>query len=111
MRSSTQRVLVHCADGRRIPVDPSAVYLPEADGDETRVRLKSSRVKIDVRALGELLDSWGHGPLFRQRIISTTAGKAVVYVVSGVLAKDLETGNSCHHSPPGILLYYILFIP
>ena len=34
------RVLLHHADGGRTPVDPDEVYLLEADGDETRVRMR-----------------------------------------------------------------------
>jgi two-component system LytT family response regulator len=50
-----RRVLLHLADGRRIPVEPDEVFLLEADGDETSVRTRSRRTLRDVRSLGEIL--------------------------------------------------------
>jgi two-component system LytT family response regulator len=50
-----RRVLLHLADGRRIPVEPDEVFLLEADGDETSVRTRGRRRLRDVRSLGEIL--------------------------------------------------------
>lgn len=50
-----RRVLLHLADGRRIPVEPEEVFLLEADGDETSVRTRGRRRLRDVRSLGEIL--------------------------------------------------------
>ena len=54
------RVLLRHADGSRTPVDPDEVFLLEADGDETRVRMRAADELIDVRMLGELV------PLFEE---------------------------------------------
>ena len=50
-----RRVLLHLADGRRIPVEPDEVFLLEAAGDETSVRTRGRRKLRDVRSLGEIL--------------------------------------------------------
>ena len=52
---TARRVLLHVADGRRIPVETAEVFLLEADGDETLVRTAGRRRLRDVRALGEVL--------------------------------------------------------
>ena len=55
LKRSARRVLLHLADGRRVPLEPDEVFLLEADGDETRVRTRGKRRLRDVRALGEVL--------------------------------------------------------
>ena len=55
MTIGERRVLLHLADGRRVPVGPSEVFLLEAVGDETLVRLRGRRVLRDLRSLGEVL--------------------------------------------------------
>jgi len=47
--------LLHLGDGRRVPVEPSEVFLLEAVGDETEVRLRGTRSLRDVRSLGQVL--------------------------------------------------------
>lgn len=47
-------VLLRLADGSRKPVDPADVYLLEAVGDDTAVRLRGKTPEVDVRKLGEL---------------------------------------------------------
>ena len=47
-------VLLHLADGTRKPIDPADVYLLEADGSDTAVRLRSKAPERDVRKIGEL---------------------------------------------------------
>jgi len=43
-------------------VDPEEVYLLEADGGETRVRMRTADVLVDVRTFGELVGRFvGHG--------------------------------------------------
>jgi len=37
------RILLHLQDGRRIPVDPQEIYLLEAEGGETLVRIMGAR--------------------------------------------------------------------
>lgn len=51
-----RRVLLHLADGRRVPVEPGEVFFLEADGDETSVRTRGRRNLRDVRSLGEILE-------------------------------------------------------
>jgi len=55
-KSAARRVLLHLADGRRIPVEAEEVFLLEADRDETLVRTRGRRRLRDVRALGEVLE-------------------------------------------------------
>jgi len=50
------RVLLHLQDGKRIPVDPQEIYLLEAEGGETLVRLRHAKPLVDVRQLSELFD-------------------------------------------------------
>ncbi len=58
-RSSTlDRVLVHLKDSRRQVIEPSAVYLLEASGDETIVRQRGKRTLRDVRSLGEVIPAF-----------------------------------------------------
>ena len=35
------RILLHLQDGKRIPVDPQEIYLLEAEGGETLVRIRT----------------------------------------------------------------------
>ena len=49
-----ERVLLHLAEYRRVPIDPADVYFLEAVGDETLVRTRRARRLRDVRSLGEL---------------------------------------------------------
>ncbi len=34
------RILLHLQDGKRVPVDPQEIYLLEAEGGETLVRMR-----------------------------------------------------------------------
>ena len=52
------RVLLHVRDGLRRVVDIDDVYYLEAAGDATRVRLRSAKVLLDVRRLGDLLPAF-----------------------------------------------------
>jgi len=52
-------VLIRTGEGERVVVDPLDVYLLEADGDETRVRLASRHELVDVRELGQLAALFG----------------------------------------------------
>jgi len=54
-KERARRVLLHLADGRRVPLEPEEVFLLEADGDETKVRTRGRRGLRDVRALGEVV--------------------------------------------------------
>ena len=57
-----EKVLLHLDDFVRKPVTPAEIYYLEAVGDETLVRIRSSRRLRDVRSLGELLpDFERHG--------------------------------------------------
>jgi DNA-binding LytR/AlgR family response regulator len=48
------RVLLQLGPGERRLLDPADVYFLEAEDEDTRVRLRSSRALTDVRPLGEL---------------------------------------------------------
>ena len=50
------RILLHLADGRRVPVDPGEIYLLETAEGDTSVRLRSRRRLRDVRRLGDLVE-------------------------------------------------------
>lgn len=50
----SKRVLLHLADGSRVPLEPEEVFFLQAAGDETEVRTRGSRRLRDVRSLGEL---------------------------------------------------------
>ena len=52
--SLPDRVLLHVTPLRRIVVVPDAVYLLEADRDDTIVRKRGRRTIRDVRPLGEV---------------------------------------------------------
>ena len=39
-------------------LDPAEIYHLEAVGDQTRVRLSRRRARLDVRALGTVLERW-----------------------------------------------------
>jgi DNA-binding LytR/AlgR family response regulator len=47
--------LLHLADGLRQVVDPADVYYLEAQGEDTRVRLRSARPLVDRRPLRDLI--------------------------------------------------------
>lgn len=55
MNNRERRVLLHLEDGRRVPIAPSEVFLLEAVGDQTIVRLRGKRRLRDLRSLGEVL--------------------------------------------------------
>ena len=55
MEPTTERVLLHLGRDRRRAIDASDVYLLEATGETTLVRLRSPKRLADARALGELL--------------------------------------------------------
>ncbi len=62
MKTTIQRILLHIADGTRVPVNPADVYLLEAEGNETRIRTRAAETRLDVRELGELEDFFAaHG--------------------------------------------------
>jgi DNA-binding LytR/AlgR family response regulator len=48
------RLVLHLGDGSREILDSAEVYLLEAEGDSTWVRLAEREARLDVRALGEL---------------------------------------------------------
>lgn len=50
----SDRILVHVGAGELRPVDPAEVFVLEAEGDETRVRLRSARPFRSERSLGDL---------------------------------------------------------
>jgi DNA-binding LytR/AlgR family response regulator len=52
---AARRVLLHLADGRRVPLEPDEIFFLEAQGDETDVRTRGRRRLHDVRALGQML--------------------------------------------------------
>ncbi len=53
---TVDRVLLHTSDGDRIAVDPSEVYLLEADQGSTRVRQRSKTAVVDVREIGQVAE-------------------------------------------------------
>ena len=55
MTTAPDRILLNLADGLRRVVDPEDVYYLEAEGGETRVRLRSAKSLVDVRELREVL--------------------------------------------------------
>lgn len=56
------RILVEVAPGELRPVDPAEVYFLEAEGERTRLRLRSARSFVFYRALGALEPLFGpHG--------------------------------------------------
>ena len=52
------RVVIHLGDGAREILDAAEIYHLEAVGDQTRVRLRRRRARLDVRALGTVIDRW-----------------------------------------------------
>lgn len=54
--STVDRVLLRTSDGERIAVDPSEVYLLEADRGNTRVRQRSKTALVDVREIGQVAE-------------------------------------------------------
>jgi len=51
----TRRAVLHVGDGVREIVDTAEVYLLEADGGRTLVRLAGADPRVDVRPMGEVL--------------------------------------------------------
>ena len=54
------RLVLHLADGVREVLDVEDVFYLEAEGDETRVRLRQRRERVDVRALQDVLPRVEH---------------------------------------------------
>ena len=50
----SDRILVQAGVGELRPVDPAEVFVLEAEGGETRVRLRSARPFLSARSLGDL---------------------------------------------------------
>jgi len=63
MSSTGRRVLLHLADGRRVPVEADEVFLLEAVGDEVEVRTRGRRRLRDVRSLSEVAARFPRGML------------------------------------------------
>lgn len=61
MESQRRRVLIHLRDGRRVPVERDEVFLLEAVGDETMVRMRGRRTLRDLRSLREILERFPEG--------------------------------------------------
>ena len=51
---TTRFILLHPADGERRPVLPEDVFYLEAEDRSTTIRLRSNRLILDPRPLGEL---------------------------------------------------------
>ena len=56
MATIDDRVLLHLADGRRLPVDPAEIYLLDAESGDTLVRTRHAEPLTDVRQLAQLLE-------------------------------------------------------
>ena len=52
------RVLLHLTGYRRLPIDPSRIYLLEADADERIIRTHRKKIIRNVRSLGEIEPSF-----------------------------------------------------
>lgn len=61
MELGPRRILIHLRDGRRVPVESDEVFLLEAAGDETTVRMRGRRILRDLRSLGEVLEHFPTG--------------------------------------------------
>jgi len=48
------RFLIHLAEFRRVPIDPSKVFFLEADGDETLLRTHRKQALHDIRMSGNV---------------------------------------------------------
>jgi DNA-binding LytR/AlgR family response regulator len=55
MSTIGDRILLHLADGRRLPVDPGEVYMLTVEGGNTLVRGRHATPWEDVRQLSELV--------------------------------------------------------
>lgn len=55
MDTIEDRVLLHLADGRRLPLDPAEIYLLETESGDTLVRTRHAEPLVDVRQLAELV--------------------------------------------------------
>ena len=60
--STSGLILIHLRDFVRRPIDPADIYYLEADGDETLIRGRSSKLLRDVRSLGELSPAFENLP-------------------------------------------------
>ena len=52
------RVLIHVSRSEHRVIDPDDVYLLEARGGETEIRLRSSSPLVDVRPIGEVMPAF-----------------------------------------------------
>ncbi len=53
-----KRVLIHMSRSEHRVVDPDDVYLLEARGGETEIRLRASSPLVDVRPIGEVMPAF-----------------------------------------------------
>jgi len=58
MKTLNDRILLHLADGRRVPVEPDDVFSLEAVEGNTLVRTRSADRLIDVRQLSVLIQKF-----------------------------------------------------
>ncbi|HUP21695.1 MAG TPA: LytTR family DNA-binding domain-containing protein, partial [Thermoanaerobaculia bacterium] len=73
MPARPHRLLVHLADGRRVPLDPEEIYYLEAQEADTVVRTRSKRLLHDVRSLGQiepLLAAWPFARIHRALLVN-----------------------------------------
>lgn len=67
------RILVEVDSGELRAVDPADVYMLEAEGDETHVRLRTARTFVSYRPLGrleELFSSHGFLRIHRNHMVN-----------------------------------------
>ncbi len=74
--TKTRHTLLHLDDGLKRAVDPKEVFLLEADGDDTLVRLWQSSALRDRRNLDEVLRTFEPFGFLRLHSVSTTAPAA-----------------------------------
>jgi DNA-binding LytR/AlgR family response regulator len=73
MTTLVPRIALHLEDGKRRILDPADIYWLEADGDDTWVRLRSSKRLRDRRALGvlaERLAPWHFVRIHRSHVVN-----------------------------------------
>jgi DNA-binding LytR/AlgR family response regulator len=73
MKSVARRVLIHVAGGRRIPIEPDDVFLLEAVGGQTEVRLRSRTPLVDLRPIGDvapLFEPFGFVRIHREHAVN-----------------------------------------